>query len=541
MRVCPRCTELYPDDAGFCPMDGASLLRVTDPLIGSTIAQRYRVISRLGGGGMSSVYLARHVMIDRLSAMKVLRADLASSPEQRDRFLREARAVNRINHDNIVEITDFGEWDGLVYLVMEYVPSEPLSRALAMGPLPWQRVASIGGQVSSALGRAHQMGVVHRDLKPANVLLVPGKMQETAMLTDFGIAKILDAPTLTVTAQLFGTPGYIAPEYIEGAAVDARADLYSLGVLLYECLTGKMPYDEKSTVPLMLQVVRDPPRPVDEHGVMMPPGLARLVMRLLSRKPNLRARDAFQVQDELEHLLTGEGVLSVGPGRSTRRMTLPTMHEEEEESSRPFAHLLPLCEGGLTRVGDAAARVRGDDVAYLVERAQSFVRDLGVATRSVASEQQRISELERYARTLRGGLGHAIDELSRERSRLQSRIDDASVRRGDLSRIVSSASGDRGELASLIEEEITLQALADELGSELKALREHLRRRDESLDLRLVDARASLEGRVAALRSVGAEAWSAVDEAGRRVGVQAMPPDTMPRAPHHSMRRDGNS
>src|SRR5688572_10246385 len=245
MKICPRCSELYPDDAARCPRDSTELKPVMDPLIGKTIGGRYRLISRLGSGGMSSVYLARHVMIDRLMAIKTLRRDLAQDPVQRDRFIREARAVNRINHENIVEITDFGESDdGLVYLVMEYVPGEPLLKAFARGPFEPGRAIHISDQIAGALGRAHQMGVVHRDLKPENILLVPRKGRpDFVKILDFGIAKILDAPSLTGSQQIFGTPGYIAPEYIQSTNIDGRADLYSLGVILYEMITGALPFD----------------------------------------------------------------------------------------------------------------------------------------------------------------------------------------------------------------------------------------------------------------------------------------------------------
>src|SRR5271166_1683018 len=173
MKLCPRCSESYADDAGFCPIDGAGLVKNTDPLIGRTLASRYRLVKRLGAGGMALVYLARHVMIDRLSAIKVLRQDLGMNPSHRERFLREARAVNRINHPGIVEITDFGESDGLVFLVMEYVEGESLLAALRKGVFPWQRAARVAMQVASALARAHELGVIHRDLKPENVLLIP--------------------------------------------------------------------------------------------------------------------------------------------------------------------------------------------------------------------------------------------------------------------------------------------------------------------------------------------------------------------------------
>ncbi|HEY6461630.1 MAG TPA: serine/threonine-protein kinase, partial [Polyangiaceae bacterium] len=222
MKLCPRCSESFADDAGFCPFDGSELARNADPLVGRTLAARYRLVRPLGSGGMALVYLARHVMIDRMSAIKVLRRDLGMSASHRERFLREARAVNRINHPNIVEITDLGESDGLVFLVMEFVEGESLLAALRRGRFAWPRAARIASQIASALARAHELGVIHRDLKPENVLVTERNGEDFVKLTDFGIAKILDAPALTFSEQRFGTPGYIAPEYVEGAPASAR-------------------------------------------------------------------------------------------------------------------------------------------------------------------------------------------------------------------------------------------------------------------------------------------------------------------------------
>jgi serine/threonine protein kinase len=245
MKLCPRCSESFADDASFCAFDGAGLTRSSDPLVGRTLSARYRLVRPLGSGGMALVYLAKHVMIDRLSAIKVLRRDLAMSASHRERFLREARAVNRINHPNIVEITDLGESDGLVFLVMEYVEGESLIAALRRGRFAWPRAARVAAQIASALARAHDVGIIHRDLKPENVLLGQRAGEEFVKLTDFGIAKILDAPALTFNEQRFGTPGYIAPEYAEGAPAGPLGDLYALGVVLYEMLTGTMPFDSR--------------------------------------------------------------------------------------------------------------------------------------------------------------------------------------------------------------------------------------------------------------------------------------------------------
>ena len=304
MQVCPRCAELYPDEASNCPRDASPLRKVLDPLIGKTVGGRFRLIQRLGSGGMSSVYLARHVLIDRLMAIKTLRRDLSRDAVQRDRFLREARAVNRINHENIVEISDFGETEeGLVYLVMEYVPGEPLLRLMGEGPFAPVRALNIAEQCASALSRAHQMGVIHRDLKPENILIVQRKdRQEFVKLLDFGIAKILDAPSLTGSQQIFGTPGYIAPEYIQSTDIDGRSDLYSLGCILYELITGALPFDYEYPGDLLVKHVTETPiRPSDRLAGIAPP-VEEFILRCLEKNPFHRFRDAFHFNAELRAL-----------------------------------------------------------------------------------------------------------------------------------------------------------------------------------------------------------------------------------------------
>ncbi len=311
MKICPKCSELFPDDAGFCPYDGMGLDKSNDRYLGRTIASRYRLIKRLGSGGMSSVYLARHIIIDRLSALKILRKELGLNPSHRERFLREARAVNRINHRNIVEISDVGEADGVAYLVMEYVEGDSLHVHIQEGRFDWRRAARIGIQMSSALARAHQMGIIHRDLKPENVLIVKDDGgRDIVKLTDFGIAKIMDMPSLTFSEQLFGTPGYIAPEYVEGIVSDERADIYSLGVVLYEMITGVLPYEWEGQADLLLKPLTHPPIPPSARVGMLPPGLESLLLSMLARRAEDRPADAFAVHDALVEMLRRSGSIS---------------------------------------------------------------------------------------------------------------------------------------------------------------------------------------------------------------------------------------
>ena len=485
MKFCPQCSEFFPNEATFCPDDGTELKRTFDPYLGRTIASRYRLTKRLGSGGMSTVYLAHHVMIERLSAIKILRDDFALNPTHRERFLREARAVNRINPANIVEITDCGEVDGVAYLVMEYVDGPSLYQALMDGPLPWQRAVRIAIQVSAALARAHQMGVIHRDLKPENILLAPQvkdvaglapypvplySEDDLVKLTDFGIAKIIDAPALTFAEQLFGTPGYIAPEYIEGSASEPRSDLYSLGVILYEMTTGKLPYDARGAA-LLTMPLREPPIPPSKRVHDYLPELEELVLDLLARRPSGRPPDAFFVYDALVHLLRAEGFTSMTPtpedtqavvsltpdatrisyaAQGVVRQDAQTMVEPGVPAqasalySRQTTDLTEAEAAGTVRWHEliagldaeiAAARRdriepdRADLATELVNAARGKLRALERASRTVRAEQARVDTLEADGRRFRADIGHAIDQLVRDRSRERAQAEAVQKRR----------------------------------------------------------------------------------------------------------------
>ncbi len=302
MKLCPKCGEMYAASLAHCPDDGTPLAKSMEAELGAEVGGKYRLLERLGRGGMSTVYLARHVMIDRLVAVKTLRRDLSVVPEQRDRFLREARAVNRIHHPNIVEITDFGETeDGLCYLVMEYVPGRALHEVMhAEGPFAPARALDIVEQIAAGLVRAHQMDVIHRDLKPDNVIISEDDDGgESVKVLDFGIAKLLDAPSITGSQQIFGTPGYIAPEYIQSAQIDGRADLYSLGVILYEMVTGSLPFDYRYPGDLLVKHVMDPPMPPRARRPEVPVELERLVLRCLEKAPDERYADALALLSDV--------------------------------------------------------------------------------------------------------------------------------------------------------------------------------------------------------------------------------------------------
>jgi serine/threonine-protein kinase len=244
---CPKCDARFRGDIRVCPIDGQALVAPSDPFLGTVIAGRYLVEELLGVGGMGSVYRARHQFIGRDVALKFLDPSLTKNERLRKRFLGEARAANQINHEHIIDITDFGETeDGIVYMVMEYLEGHSLEEELEKGPIEPRRAVRIALQVALGLGRAHELGVVHRDIKPGNILVT---QDGTPKLLDFGLAKLLNpdlARETATAARLAFTPAYASPEQVRGETVTTATDVYSLGVVLYELLTGRGPYRVKT-------------------------------------------------------------------------------------------------------------------------------------------------------------------------------------------------------------------------------------------------------------------------------------------------------
>jgi serine/threonine-protein kinase len=540
MKLCSRCSESFADDAAFCPFDGSELVRSADPLVGRTLAARYRLVRPLGSGGMALVYLARHVMIERLSAIKVLRRDLGMSASHRERFLREARAVNRINHPNIVEITDLGESDGLVFLVMEYVEGESLLEALRRGRFAWTRAARIAAQVASALARAHELGVIHRDLKPENVLLTERASEEFVKLTDFGIAKILDAPALTFHETRFGTPGYIAPEYAEGAPASPHGDLYALGVVLYEMLTGSMPFDARGA-DLLTAPLREAPVKPSTRTDGIPAEVEELVLRLIARDPADRPRDAFALVDALNDLVRRQGGSVRPPSVSADdgRPSVQTNVEPLAVSSRaqltaeiaalPTAEIAARWHGmlaDLSRHVDAAGQRRGEGDAGvyrardLTSQAAELVASLERAKSTVAEHQARVDRLETHGRAFRGTLGHAIDALSRDRSRERAHLAAIAARREGIDADATQPGMDVRsqdalvwESAALEAEQARAQLVDQDLGFQIDALQRQLELQNEQLDAELAEATGRLEGALQALRRMTGDLIRTIEEA----------------------------
>jgi len=284
-----------------------------DPYIGTTFDHRYKIQRLLGEGGMGFVYLARHKVIDKRVAVKVLRADLAKDREILDRFLQEAKAASSIGNAHIVDISDFGDLpDGSTYFVMEFLEGQPLGSIVdASSRLSVERICHIGLQIADGLSAAHAQGIVHRDLKPDNIFLVSrGSDHDFVKILDFGIAKVTgNANTkLTKAGAVFGTPHYMSPEQAAGAPVDHRTDIYALGVMLYEIVSGQLPFNADNFMGILTQHMYKAPVPIRAlvPGPECPPSLEAVILKCLSKKPEARYASMAELAADLERVKSGQ-------------------------------------------------------------------------------------------------------------------------------------------------------------------------------------------------------------------------------------------
>jgi serine/threonine protein kinase len=247
----------------------------------------YRIISQIGQGGMATVYKAYQPSMDRNVAIKVLPSQLADSPEFVKRFQQEARIIANLEHPHILPVFDFGEDDGVTYFVMRFLDAGTLKERMNGGALPWAEIDRLFTQLAEALGYAHDHGIVHRDLKPANALV---DTDGNLFLTDFGIAKLLEdaSPRLTQTDAIMGTPAYISPEQAQAMPVDRRSDIYSLGIILYEMVTGRVPFTADTPLAVILKQIGDPLPPPSKIKPDLPSSIERVILKALAKNPNDR-------------------------------------------------------------------------------------------------------------------------------------------------------------------------------------------------------------------------------------------------------------
>jgi serine/threonine protein kinase len=387
---CPSCQQFFPD-GGFCPFDGTQLQGPPDHvdtrpqavrsvsahddvaaamaayqappaeydrLIGQVLDGRYRIERKIGEGGMGVVFAARHAVIERPLAIKVLKRDVARDMATIKRFVQEAKAASRIGHPNIVDVTDFGNTpDGMTYSVMEYIDGQTLSHAIRKsGPMPAARALPIAAQIARALGAAHAKGIVHRDLKPENVFLLDRDgRRDFVKIVDFGIAKVVPvdpqspqspaAPRLTRAGAVFGTPEYMAPEQAAGKSdTDGRVDIYALGIILHEMLVGRVPHKGDTVVRTLAMQMLDPIEPPSRaHPELAISGaLEAVLMKALAKRREQR----YATMEELLADLGGSAgdislaqPVSISVTAGGEAMSLATLPPGADRSSERSPHL----------------------------------------------------------------------------------------------------------------------------------------------------------------------------------------------------------
>jgi eukaryotic-like serine/threonine-protein kinase len=388
-----------------------------DPMLGRVVAGRYRLEARAGEGGMGIVYRARHVLIDRVVALKLIRPDLRGETHLRAWMLREARAANRVDHAHIIDIHDIGETEeGELYLVMEYLVGTALSNELAKGPMPLARGIDILEQMCAALARAHDLGVVHRDLKSDNILLsTRGGRKDFVKILDFGLAHLAMDPRLAPKGAVFGTPEYMSPEQARGEEASAQSDLYALGVLFFEMLTGQLPFrsNDRETL-LEMQRTAQAPKPRSIKPDILP-AAETIVLKLLEKDRRKRFQDAHHLHEDLKSIQRSLPSTPWDVGAGENAPPPPPPPPPESPGVIEWANRAALFSRMVSRAYPSG------NVPPDVQSAVMQSWDLASrATRlegEVASHTRKLEALERRGRALRAEIGRKVEELAHEESR----------------------------------------------------------------------------------------------------------------------------
>ncbi|HEX5661119.1 MAG TPA: protein kinase [Polyangiales bacterium] len=412
-----------------------------DEYIGKVVAGRYRLETLLGEGGMGVVYRARHVLIDRVVALKLIRPDLRGETHLRAWMLREARAANRVDHAHIVDIHDVGETeDGELYLVMEYLVGQSLSHECGKGPMPLTRAVDILEQMCAALARAHDLGVVHRDLKSDNIMLTSrGGRRDFVKILDFGLAALARDPRLAPKGAVFGTPEYMSPEQARGEDATAQSDLYALGILFYEMVTGQLPYrsNDRETL-LEMQRSQGAPNP-RKLRQDLPSAAEAIIMKLLEKEPRKRFRDGHHLQEELKAF---QRSLPQTPWDAPANTNVQDAPQQLAPPPPPAHQVPPVVEWG-TRAAHfqrmvARAYPNGKappDVQGAIEKLWEVSAKSSRLEGELASHSRKLEAIERRGRALRAEIGRKVEELAAEESRT---LREAGGEREEAERVLGS-------------------------------------------------------------------------------------------------------
>jgi serine/threonine-protein kinase len=406
-RYCPECETRYEQGGlDHCPEDGTRLrVLVKDTaldheLIGRVLEGRWQIKERLGQGGMGTVFLATQKTVDRKVAVKMLKPALSSTKDYAERFMREANVATSLNNPHCVTVYDFGQThDGLLYLAMELLEGRALADVLRDQHLCMRDVLTAGSQICSALAAAHQGNIVHRDLKPDNIFLVdvPGGGIFCKVL-DFGIAKVIDndETPVTQTGQIFGTPAYMSPEQCHSADVDQRSDLYSLGIILYELVSGRPPFNHSTPIKTLMAHINSDVQAPSEIGVPVPDGFERIILTLLEKEADQRYATALDVRRDLEALireLTDQDLAAIpARGAATPDGETVELVDEAERERTPDRTARGVRPGADEDVSDASGDSGGLAHAPTQHESGSVRDQTETADRDVALENAEVSE-----------------------------------------------------------------------------------------------------------------------------------------------------
>jgi tRNA A-37 threonylcarbamoyl transferase component Bud32/predicted nucleic acid-binding Zn-ribbon protein len=422
MKVCPPCKLKYPSDSTACFLCGGPLSALQDPLIGTTIAGRYLIEEAIGEGGMATVYAARHRLVDRPCAVKMMNPSLAKNEVIRERFRREAKAAQKLAHPNIIEIFDQGETpEGSLYLVMEILQGKTVADLLEKQPVvPLDRTLSIAIQIARALARAHDLEVIHRDLKPENVFLADSDDGfDRVKLLDFGIARSMQDTRLTGAGEVFGTPQYMAPERITSIDAGPSADLYALGVIIYEMLCGVLPFDASDVTTYFIKHLKEKPPSPRTRDPSIPEPIDKLIMELLAKDVKDRPVDAHRVHSDLLRIagaigvrVPGEVVSEEALSRAPAKTLPPVAIDQWAKRTAVFERMLATAYLG----------ARPSDLEHLFSEVKRLVREIGELRAKAISDQRTLEAIEARGRETRQRFGHAVDALGVDASKARDEL-----------------------------------------------------------------------------------------------------------------------
>ena len=430
MKACPLCDLRYPDEVSSCFVDGSSLAAVRDARLGTTLAGRYLLEEVIGEGGMATVYRARQKSVDRSCAVKVMHNPLKHDDVRRERFRREAKAAKRLAHPNVIEIFDQGYTDDdTPYLVMELLKGQDLSRLLQQGRLSLERALPILAQVIGALSRAHDFGVLHRDLKPENIFLCTAISNTlTVKLLDFGLARSHFESRLTKAGEVFGTPAYMAPERLTNREAGASADLYSFGIILFETVTGQLPFKASDVPSLFAQHLRDQAPSCRDFVPTLPISLERLIAQLLKKEPEQRPSDAHRVRFDINALCEEQSITLIPEEPfNERSKTNELAHKlQSAPSSERWVELILLLK---RIIAQGFGELVPEEILTRFRQLEGLRDEFLLLSQCRARERTALTALESTERNRRMSLGAAMDGLGQDASKAR---DDARRRKDEV-------------------------------------------------------------------------------------------------------------